>query len=190
MIYRKVFETTAEMAAWYDAKFKEMGGCWHTPDEELDRHLDDFGLTGGSGSVMDIGCGDGSLVKRIVARGYAGHGFEISMNAIKSKDAPYLWIYDICDGPLFQPPSDYIISLGSLEHVIDLDAALKNIHASLKPEGRWYFYVPNELWIHEDQPNERIAPDDEWISIFESHGLVTESFKRWGDCTAFQGRKA
>ena len=186
MIYRQSLNSTAEMAQWYNAKYEEMGGCWYTPEEELDRHLNDFGLTGGDATIVDIGCGDGSLVRRAVAIGYAAFGLEISQQAIG--DHTNLTIRDICAGPLdFQ--ADYIISLGSLEHVIDLDAALNNIHSSLKPEGRWYFFVPNELWPHFDQPNERTATDEEWIDLFADHGLITESVKRWGDCSALQGRR-
>ena len=38
MIYRQSLNSTEEMANWYNAKYKEMGGCWYTPDQELDRH--------------------------------------------------------------------------------------------------------------------------------------------------------
>ena len=86
-------------------------------------------------------------------------------------------------------PFDYIVSIGSLEHVIDLDAALANIRVLLKPDGRWYFYCPNELWIHEDQPNERTATDEEWEALFGAHGLVTDWRERRGDNTCFMGHR-
>lgn len=191
MIYRKSIETSQDMGIWYDQKYKSMNGCWQTPEEELDKHLNDFGLhRNGGETVLDIGCGDGSLVRRIISRGHMAIGIELSQEAIDRCVVPgRTMIRDICSGPM---PAKYsrIVSLGSLEHVIDIDKALQNIAASLTPGGRWYFYIPNELWVHEDQPNERTATDQEWRAVFERNGLKVESAKRWNDSTAFQGRRA
>jgi SAM-dependent methyltransferase len=196
MIYRKTLHSTAGMSQWYDAKYKEMGGCWQTPVEELDRHISDFGGVAGL-SVLDVGCGDGSFVRRLTEHGAIACGVEISDEAIKRSINPKRLIrHDICAGvvavlddstPRMSLPFDRIISLGSLEHVIDIDAALDNIRLSLAPEGRFYFLIPNELWKHNDQPNERTATDAEWTSLFKKHGLIVESAKRWNDSTAFQG---
>lgn len=191
MTYRKSLNSTVEMASWYNVKYREMNGCWQTPEEELDRHLDDFGMTRNDFrvDVLDIGCGDGSLVKRIIQRGSVAVGIEISQEACERAERGLSVVnHDICSGPFGTGTYTHIISLGSLEHVIDIDAALENIRLSLTPEGRWYFYIPNELWKHNDQPNERAATDAEWTALFEKHGLIVESAKRWNDSTAFQGR--
>ena len=186
MIYRQSLNSTSEMAKWYDQKYADMNGCWQTPEAELDQHLDDFGLTGGNLRVLDIGCGDGSFVKRMRDRGYQSYGIEVSSEAVARSQDTRIRLRDICERPV-HGPFDRIISLGSLEHVIDIDVALDNIRQSLAPGGRWYFYIPNELWKHEDQPNERTATDEEWKALFRKHGLVTESYRRWNDSTAFQG---
>lgn len=186
MIYRKSLQSTAAMASWYDKKYQDMGGCWKTPEEEMYKHLDDFGLTGGHLMVLDVGCGDGSFVQYIRNRGYLSYGIEVSEQALEIGGHLHIWKQDICTNPTLAT-YDRIISLGSLEHVIDIDAALDNIRLSLTPEGRWYFYIPNELWKHNDQPNERTATDAEWTDLFRKHGLIVESSKRWNDSTAFQG---
>jgi hypothetical protein len=76
-----------------------------------------------------------------------------------------------------------------LEHIVDLPSALDNIRALLKDDGKFYFYCPNELWMHFDQPNEQTKPDKDWIELFAAHGLRTLRFTRWNDNTAFFGDK-
>jgi ubiquinone/menaquinone biosynthesis C-methylase UbiE len=85
---------------------------------------------------------------------------------------------------------DYICSIGSLEHIIDISAALDRICGLLKPDGRWYFVVPNETWTHNDQPNERTATNAEWAALFAKHGLATLKIEPWNNQTAFMGCKA
>jgi SAM-dependent methyltransferase len=84
---------------------------------------------------------------------------------------------------------DYVVSLGSLEHVVDIDAALENIFKLLKDDGTFYFFCPNDKWKHFDQPNERTAHDSDWVQLFARHGLVASTMKRWNDSTAFIGTK-
>ena len=190
MKYRQTIQTTAELASWYDNKYQEMQGTWHTPPEECNRHLDALGVPFDmSKTLLDVGCGGGHLLEQAEKR-VQTWGLDISHQAI-------YYAYQRCkrtyldrssvDAPRLVGAYDYIISLGSLEHVIDLDRALDNIHDALTPDGRWYFYVPNEKWIHEDQPNERTCTDWEWFQLFSRHGLRTISFVRYEDNTAFLG---
>lgn len=193
MIYRQSLHTTEEVAAYYDAKYTEMGQCWHTPDNEIRQHLDDMSGGIASGSLLDIGCGDGSLVNVAVDEGFDAFGFELSRVALDLGSVPTdYWrveLRDICKEIRGTLPFNYIISLGSLEHVLDLDAALDNIHALLADDGIFYFFLPNETWAHTDQPNERVGTEAEWTEILASHGLVVTSTKRWNDSTAYRGTK-
>lgn len=199
-------ETTKDLAAWYNDKFREMGGVWRQSPEDCNRHLDDMGVQADfSKALLDVGCGGGHFIEqaqqRVVCTGIDVSAVALGYALGQTFGRSTLLLNTIERLPILQPaldadrhrieepigPFDYIASIGSIEHIVNLPAALNNIRQLLKPAGRWYFYVPNELWIHQDQPNERTATDDEWAVLFSEHGLVTDFCKRWHDCTAFAG---
>ncbi len=192
---RKVIETTEELAEWYDAKYKEMGGCWVTPAEECEKHLDDMGVVKDRYKwLLDVGCGGGYFLEQAEKR-VKCVGIDISSEArMECRKRTHSPVYrDSVEDLTGQTESYcYIVSLGSLEHIVDIGAALGNIHKLLAPDGKWYFYCPNELWQHFDQPNERTMTDEEWMALFAEHGLKTTKHTRWGskqDNTAFLGCK-
>lgn len=195
MEYRQHIESTSELANWYDSKYVEMGDGWHTPAEEINQHLDDLGVPFNHDLwLLDIGCGAGHFLAEAQKR-VDCYGIDISkaglQHASRRADKSMLEVCSIenwFDGEAGKiGPFDYAVSMGSLEHVIDLNKALDVIHRLLKPAGRFYFYCPNEKWKHFDQPNERTMSDDEWIRLFAAHGLYVHTKKRWNDSTAFVG---
>jgi len=199
MNYRKTLETTQELAAWYNTKYIEMGGTWVTPPKECNRHLDALGVPSDKSKwLLDVGCGGGHFLEQAQKR-VETDGLEISRVALwycqQLVRHSRTWLGDICGDDLTQRnhwrPSafNYIVSIGSLEHVIDIDKALDNIRDLLRDDGRWYFVVPNEQWRHNDQPNERTATNAEWAALFAAHGLATLKIEPWNDQTAFMGCK-
>jgi len=191
MKYRKFFDNTEELGAWYDAKFEEMGGCWQTPRAELEAHLDALGVgVDFTKKLLDVGCGDGSFLLIAGARVQV-RGVEISDYCIKNNHLrDHVYRQSVEDMRLGFESFDYVISLGSLEHVINIEKALQNIAAHLKLGGRFLFYNPNELYPHEDQPNERTATDEEWQKLIEAGGdLVITSIERMNDNTRFIGKR-
>lgn len=192
MGYRKEIDTTKELAEWYDAKYSEMGDGWTTPAEECNRHLDDLGVPFDKNlRLLDVGSGAGHFLveaqKRVTAVGLEIS--EVGAQHAINRGASVLLISVENDRVKELQPFDYIVSLGSLEHIVELDKALDNIRRLLKPDGKFYFFCPNEAWKHFDQPNERNMTDDEWISLFAKHGLWVKTYKRWNDSTAFIGMK-
>lgn len=195
MEYRKSIETTEGLAEWYSQKYREMGDGWNTPVSECNRHLDDLGVPFDKGlRLLDIGCGAGHFLAEAEKR-VECCGSEISEvgTALSRNRARYSTIANVSieNNEYWNTasPFNFIVSMGSLEHVVDLPKALDNIRELLKPNGKFYFFCPNEKWKHFDQPNERTMEDAEWIELFNRHGLYVESTRRWNDSTAFIGNK-
>lgn len=189
---RRTIETYPELAGWYDAKYREMHGGWVTPADECNKHLDDLGVQcDGSKWLLDIGCGAGHFLEQAAKRTRCV-GIDISAEVLKhARERLYfsgtkLAVANIetLEGPA---QFDYIVSLGSLEHVLEIGTALESIRRLLKPDGKWYFFCPNEKWKHKDQPNERTMTCGEWCSLFVKHGLVVLKAHEWNDSTAFTG---
>lgn len=195
--WRKDIDNTPDLAIWYNACFERMGGVWYTSPEEWDAHLSRMKPEAGV-SVLDIGCGDGSfLLHAAEIRGINGMGVDLSSWAIDKakdrRDEGKQGIYFVTgDAAMFMMrvaagSFDWVVSLGSLEHMLDVEAVLMEAHRLLRTRGQWYFYVPNEKWLHEDQPTELTMTEAEWEALFAKHGLVTNERWTFGDCSAFRG---
>lgn len=189
--YRKKIDSTEELASWYNEHYAKMLDGWVTPPEECHRHLDDLGVPHDpSRTLLDVGAGAGHFLveaqKRVTAM-----GIEISTQGVAyCRKRGVNVVLDSIETWIYPPQFNYIVSIGSLEHIVDLDKALDNIHNLLKQTGKFYFYAPNERWAYNDQPNERTMTDEEWMALFSKHGLRTLWSKRWGsnqDNTAFCG---
>lgn len=190
--YRKMIDSTEALGQWYDTHYLEMGDGWTTPPEECNRHLDDLGVPfDKTKALLDVGFGAGHFLaeaeRRVSCTGYEISEVGLRFAKQRCKESA-LFCHSIEEGGP-QESFDYIVSIGSLEHIVDLDKALDNIRNLLKPTGKFYLYCPNERWKHFDQPNERTMNDAEWITLFHSHGLYVHHRKRWNDNTAFTGGK-
>jgi SAM-dependent methyltransferase len=108
--------------------------------------------------MLDIGCGDMSSISRIVAglqaaglgqeNAFQLHGWDCSRAAVAAagRKGLHAEVRDIT-APEENPPDaasyDVIFFLEVLEHLVDTDAAMKNIHALLKPDGLLVLSTPN-----------------------------------------------
>ncbi len=105
---------------------------------------------GSKGSLLEIGCGSGEILKKFKDMGWKAKGLEISLDAInycrnQNLDVIYGNFLDI----EFQENFDLILMSHVLEHVLDFEKYLKKVHKLLNKNGRVVLFIPYEfrgLW--------------------------------------------
>ena len=186
------FDNSTQLGEWYDKKYTEMGGGWKVGKEEALRLIKWAGFQSNINSqLLDIGCGDGDFISHIDDK-FTCIGIELSEVAWKLCKArrlnAYFYHQDIetISPHIFRDGRfDYITSIGSIEHCLDIDLALRNCHRILRDSGKFLVLVPNELWPHQDQPQEQTHTDKEWPKIFGQAGFIVAKVNRRNDLTDF-----
>jgi len=198
MAYRKEIETNRELAQWYDRKYREMEGPWRTSVEDCHWHLQHMtdvppGLTGGQ-TFLDVGCGSGDFLKTLwdmYRPRCIGIDFSVEACRYSAKACPDCTIIHgaVESAHLYLKENlfDWIVSIGTVEHFVDQAGCYLSMARMLKPKGHFYFYAPNELWAHEDQPNERTFDDAGWMEHWMQYRFIVKGWYRLRDNTAFWG---
>lgn len=132
------------------------------------------------GPVLEVGCGTGRIFLQLLQAGVDAYGFDISeemLDVLRQKAAdvgmtPQVWQADMTD---FTPEREYaliIVPFRTFLHNItlaDQQAALRNFHRALGPEGRLAlnFFVPSFDVICESygEPERRTVTEngDEYV---------------------------
>jgi ubiquinone/menaquinone biosynthesis C-methylase UbiE len=126
--WRKKFLTMSD-AEWkraYDEAWKHNeNDCVEQSDAELF-----VGALGAGGSVLDVGCGQGSLAIRFAQAGFQATGMDVSSEAIRiaqrnthETGKEITWVEGFAENLPFPDKSfDYVTSAHTLEHVRNLPA--------------------------------------------------------------------
>lgn len=140
--------------------------------------------------MLDIGCGTGYLLKQAEEKGLRTYGVEISEEAVKvaKKVATRSEVItaDAHNLPFKDKIFDYITSLGTLEHFLYPDIALKEMHRVCKDNGQLCIVVPNSYYLFDiikvvrtgyshagtEQPYEKLATLNEWRDFLEAGGFI------------------
>lgn len=103
-------------------------------------------------NILDVGCANGYLLETLRDRGFENlYGLDISdncLNTVKSKG------FEVYRGGVFVENKemydkfDCITCTQVLEHVYDLNGAIKNLKSMLKEEGLLYIEVPDASRYH------------------------------------------
>ncbi len=143
--------------------------------------------------LLDVACGQGTLLAE-AEKYMQTYGVDISKQAIeKAKKIAKQTVFKISAGeklPFKDGFFDYIACMGSLEHFVDMDSALKEMKRVLKVDGKVLIHVPNSVYlVHkilrintQGQINERLATEEEWISVLDEYFNVDKVEKyntRW-----------
>lgn len=101
--------------------------------------------------VLDVGCGDGFLA-RVAFGGHLEAGIDLDPKEVERAVASGSYKKAICasatDLPFKNKAFKTVISNCVLEHIPDIDGALKEIHRVLQPGGRLMITVPSECYTN------------------------------------------
>ncbi|MBF0312909.1 MAG: class I SAM-dependent methyltransferase [Oligoflexia bacterium] len=93
--------------------------------------------------ILEIGCGNGSLLNYLHAKGAEVIGIEPGIENIGHTDYPFLILNDYFPSKQIVDKYDIILSYGVLEHVENPEQCLLDHRAFLKDDGVIIFSVPN-----------------------------------------------
>ncbi|MGQ9578351.1 MAG: class I SAM-dependent methyltransferase [Candidatus Aminicenantales bacterium] len=140
-------------------------------------------------SVLDVGCGAGLFLALAEKRFRRCYGLDLSEEALKKARNTASSSYFLCGAgeelPFPNKSFDFIFSLGSLEHFLDLRRAIKEIVRVLKNDGQAFILLPNSFFLpiifnvllkgkrglKSFQPREVQATREEWRQLLEENGL-------------------
>lgn len=173
---------------WYDKVY--MHGGYKSVDSHYDeKMLDQLCVPmDKSLKLLDIACGNGFLLRAAEKR-VKTFGIDISENAIRNARQRAKNTALLCGSaeklPFPESYFDFVTCLGSMEHFINIAAALEEIRRVLVSGGRANIHVPNSLYlVHkllrvdtQGQPNERLATEKEWREIIEKHMEIERTYK-------------
>lgn len=138
-------------ASYWDQRLAETWHqrSWPTKNELIAE------LTSPDQAILDIACGNGSILRALKARGYKDlQGLEISEYAVDRLRAEGFTMHRGCV-PLIQLPDaalDVVIASQVLEHVIRRHRFAREIARVLKPGGHAFIFVPNNCLGPIDEP--------------------------------------
>ena len=126
------------------------------------------------GSVLDVGCGDGSIAEGVIDKAGAYYGIDVSSVAIEaaSKRLPQGTFenrgVETVEG---ENRFDLVMAFEVIEHLADPDLVLSRIHALLKPGGVLCLSTPNRdrLTNRIRRVRRRVQGRDTHIPLIPSH---------------------
>ncbi|MBN8726466.1 MAG: methyltransferase domain-containing protein [Xanthomonadales bacterium] len=144
-------------------------------------------------NVLDIACGTGKWLELMSSRGAQIHGIDISELAVHAcerrlpKCDVRLGVAE--DLPFADATFDLVTCLGSLEHFLEPERALREMLRVAKRDARFLLLVPNSGFLprklgwyggtHQVKVREVVRSLAEWDALFTSCGMSVVS--RWRD---------
>ncbi len=140
-------------------------------------------------SFLDIGCGNGWVVRKISALKNCKKaiGIDKSKNMIKNassktKSSKEEFIQTDIQSWNYRGRFDYIFSMESLYYVKSIELSLQKIFKLLKPDGKFFcgtdFYSDNRAtarWSEQMKIPMHLHSKAEWKKLFKNSGFKTET---------------
>jgi SAM-dependent methyltransferase len=132
-------------------------------------------------SVLEVGCGTGTLLSRLEPRRGVGIDFSPRMVEIASAKFPDL-VFAVADAedPHLDETFDFIVVPDVIEHLSDPAAMFRSIRKCCRPDSRVIVTCVNPLWAPALHMAERLGlkmPEGEhrWLPERELRGLAGEA---------------
>jgi SAM-dependent methyltransferase len=138
---------------------------------------------------LDISCGRAQLANKAQSQGIAAYGLDLSHTALVSgRTAPnpaHLVTGNSQALPFGNESFEVISNIGSVEHYVDMELAIREMARVLAKNGRAFILVPNTYSLLHNillaykegrsvvdvQPIQRYAARQEWADMLEANGL-------------------
>jgi ubiquinone/menaquinone biosynthesis C-methylase UbiE len=151
-------------------------------------------------TLLDIGCGEGILLRHAEQRGVNSIGVDLSFAGAKmAKNLLENKIIALGDGenlPFGNQSFDFATNIGGLEHFLNPDLGLDEMRRILRPGGYALLILPNShylvdiIWqvmrtgysVSHKQALERFATFREWWDFIESHGFRVNKADKYNLC--------
>lgn len=146
------FPPDDEVRAWYRDCYWSAYGGEKTGSGRTEIHAHATGwlesCLAGRGTLVDVGCGGGSLLGMARERGWAAIGFDPSTEAVAQARSLGLEAYQLSwpPCPLEDESAEAITFINVLDHMTDPASALAEAFRVLRPGGWLYVRVPNGPW--------------------------------------------
>jgi SAM-dependent methyltransferase len=138
------------------------------------RHIEALGIGPGA-RTLEVGVGNGSvsawLAERVAPTGHAV-AVDLDLSLVDAR-APDLELRegDIVAGPVAPGDFDLVTARAVLHHVTDVDAAMRNLVASMAPGGAILLIEPDFLPVAVAEPPEVHAFWDGWLAWSRDQGI-------------------
>lgn len=135
--------------------------------------LDLIELIQPSGTLVDLGCAFGYLVKEARKRSYLAFGLDISSYALTQEpEISGLVKADIQKLPLRSASFDIVALFDVLEHLTQPHLALTETLRILKPEGLVIGTTPDPIFFTREEPTHIFErPPSYWIELLQRNGF-------------------
>jgi SAM-dependent methyltransferase len=138
------------------------------------RHIESLDVDPGA-RALEVGCGNGSISAWLAERaGTKGRvvAFDLDLSLVDAR-APQLELRegDIVAGPVDPGDFDLVTARAVLHHVADVEAAIRNLVASLAPGGSILLIEPDFLPVSVAEPREVREFWSGWLAWSREQGI-------------------